>query len=376
MLWVRRLFVMLAVVAVPGTSAHAQFFYPGGYGGWGWNGWGGGGGTVQGDVARGLGMFAEGAGIYNQQTAVANSINADTAMRWNQYVWEGQQEANRRYHERLGRQREGIQQAREEVARRLRDNPEPRDIVRGDALNVALDEVLNPRVYYRGLKATSVKVPGTLIRDIPFQYAAGAITVSVDQLTKGGPPESLKTEAFAADRANLKELGAELRKQNEEKGELDPATLQKAQEAIRALRTKVETTLPRGTRQRTEAERYLKALFGLTRLLQTPAINVLLSGVEKRPEVTLSELLTFMSANNLRFGVASSPRQQEVNTTLFPLLAKARDEAAASLAGTEAKVESNGVARPSEFFDKMPLEVLDRKPGTKPVPPPPAAAPQ
>ncbi len=119
-----------------------------------------------------------------------------------------------------------------------------------------------------------------------------------------------------------------------------------------------------------------RRLFGLTRLLQTPAINVLLSGVEKRPEVTLSELLTFgMSANNLRFGVASSPRQQEVNTTLFPLLAKARDEAAASLARTETKVESNGVARPSEFFDKMPLEVLDRKPGTKPVPPPPLLPP-
>ncbi|AGA31079.1 hypothetical protein [Singulisphaera acidiphila] len=372
MLWVRRLIVMLAVVAVEGTSAHAQFNYPGGYGGWGWGGWGGGVGTVQGDVARGLGVFAEGAGIYNQQTAVANSINADTAMRWNQYVWEGQQEANRRYHERLARQRQGINQAREEVARRLRDNPEPRDVVRGDALNVALDELLNPRVYYRGLKATGVKVPGTLIRDIPFQYAAGAITVSVDQLTKGGLPEPLKAEPFAADRENLKELAAELRKQNEEKGEFDTATLEKAQEAIRAMRTKVEATIPRGTRQRTEAERYLKALFGLTRMLQTPAINVLLAGVEKRPEVTLAELLTFMSANNLRFGIASSPRQQEVNTTLFPLLVKARDEAAASLAGTEVKADKNGDSRPSDFFAEMPLEALDRKPSKTPAPPAPA----
>lgn len=368
MLWVRRLIVLLAVVAVEGTSAHAQFNYPGGYGAWGWNGWGGGGGTVQGDVARGLGAFAEGAGIYNQQTAVARSINADTAMRWNQYVWESQQEANRRYHERLARQRQGTNQAREEVARRLRDNPEPRDIVRGDALNVAFDEVVNPRVYFRGLKSTSVKVPGTLIRDIPFQYAAGAITVSVDQLTKGGPPEVLKTEAFAADRENLKALAVELRKQNEETGRFDSATLQKVQDAIRALRTKVETTIPRGTRQRTEAERYLKALFGLIRMLETPAINVLLAGVEKRPEVTLAELLTFMTANNLRFGVASSPRQQEVNTTLFPLLAKARDEAAASLAGTETKAASGGESRPADFFAEMPLEVLDRK-TTTPVPP-------
>ncbi|SIO24486.1 hypothetical protein SAMN05444166_3213 [Singulisphaera sp. GP187] len=375
MLWVRRLIVMLAVVAVHGTSANAQFNYPGGYGGWGWGGWGGGVGTVQGDVARGLGAFAEGAGVYNQQTAVANSINADTAMRWNQYVWESQQEANRRYHERLARQRQGINQAREAVARRLRDNPEPRDIQRGDALNVALDEVLDPRVYFRSLKATSVKVPGTLIRDIPFQYASAAITVSVDQLTKGGLPESLKTEPFATDRANLKELAAELRAQNEEKGQFDPATLEKAQGVIHAMRDKVEKTLPRGTRPRTEAERYLKALFGLTRMLQTPAINVLLAGVESRPEVTLSELLTFMSANNLRFGVANGPRQQEVNTTLYPLLVKARDEAAASLEGTVAKVDTNGDSRASDFFAEMPLEVLDRKPSTKPAPPAPAPAP-
>ncbi len=108
MLWVRRLFVMLAVVAVPGTSAHAQFFYPGGYGGWGWNGWGGRRRTVQGDVARGLGMFAEGAGIYNQQNRrgqfdQCRHGDAPEPVR----LREGQQEANRRYHERLGRQREG-----------------------------------------------------------------------------------------------------------------------------------------------------------------------------------------------------------------------------------------------------------------------------
>jgi hypothetical protein len=331
---------------------------------------------VQGSVARGLGAFAAGAGVYNEQTAVANSINADTAMRWNQYMWLSQQEANRRYHEKLAREQAGNTKGREEVYNRLKDNPTSRDIARGDALNVALDEVSNPRVYYRGLKSAAAKVPGTVIREIPFQKASAAITTSVDQLVKGGPPEALKAEAFATERTELKRLAAELRKQNEEQGQYDPATIHKAQDMIHALRVKAEATIPKGTRQRTEAEKYLKALFGLTRMLETPAVNVLLAGVEKRPDTTLGDLISFMSAFNLRFGVANTPAQTQVYNQLYPLLVKLRDESAAAIAGTSTVAESttDTDARPAEFFSGIPLEHLDPKERKVPAPPAPAPA--
>src|SRR3954451_21064873 len=90
---------LVAALAVTAGEARAQFgygAYPGGYGGFGWGGWGGGGGTVQGSIARGLGYYAMGAGVYNEDTAVANSINAQTVEQWNQYWWQSQQEANRR----------------------------------------------------------------------------------------------------------------------------------------------------------------------------------------------------------------------------------------------------------------------------------------
>ena len=38
-------------------------------------------------------------------------------------------------------------------------------------------------------------------------------------------------------------------------------------------------------------------------MLETPAINILLAGVENRPEHHLGDLLTFMESFNLRFGV-------------------------------------------------------------------------
>src|SRR4051812_29494536 len=90
--WTLRAAAVSAVALVClGGEARAQYGYPVGYGGYGWGGWGGGGGqTVQGNVARGLGAYAAGAGAYNEQTAVARSINADTVTKFNEYMWESQ----------------------------------------------------------------------------------------------------------------------------------------------------------------------------------------------------------------------------------------------------------------------------------------------
>ena len=76
-----------AVLLATGGVADAQLSYPPGYGGYGWGGWGGGAHTAGGDQARGMGVFAAGAGTYNLNTAQARSINANTAMQWNQYIY-------------------------------------------------------------------------------------------------------------------------------------------------------------------------------------------------------------------------------------------------------------------------------------------------
>jgi len=74
-----RLFTGLtAILIASGGVAHSQY-YGGGFGNYGWGGWGG--ATPQGEIARGMGMYNVGAGVYNEKTAVANSINADTVMR-------------------------------------------------------------------------------------------------------------------------------------------------------------------------------------------------------------------------------------------------------------------------------------------------------
>ena len=126
--WTVRAAAVLAVaLALQGGAAHAQYGYPGGYGGYGWSGWGGG-ETVQGSMARGLGVYAAGVGSYNQQTAVANSINTDTVTRWNEYMWESQVLANRRERERISQRAKLSKEAHSAIEKRLRENPEPNDI--------------------------------------------------------------------------------------------------------------------------------------------------------------------------------------------------------------------------------------------------------
>src|SRR3954451_12978376 len=134
--------LMTAALAVVGVSAHAQY---GRYGGWG--GWGGAGSTVQGSVAAGMGNFAAGAGQYNVQTAQARSINAQTAMQFNEYMYAVNKQNAATNLARRQQQQKNVNESADATYKRIHDNPEPSDIHSGDALNVVLTELANPKLY-------------------------------------------------------------------------------------------------------------------------------------------------------------------------------------------------------------------------------------
>ena len=81
-----RVTLLAVVLIVSGSSARAVQ-YPGLWS-YGWGGWGGAGSTVAGSTAYGMGNFAAGAGAYNEQTAQARSMNANTAMQVNNYMYQ------------------------------------------------------------------------------------------------------------------------------------------------------------------------------------------------------------------------------------------------------------------------------------------------
>jgi hypothetical protein len=88
-----------------GAEARVQYRYPGGYGGCGWGGWGDA-QTPGSSMARGMGIFAAGAGMYNENTAAARSMNADTTMRWNEYIYESSRVAAKKHSEFMRRRKQ------------------------------------------------------------------------------------------------------------------------------------------------------------------------------------------------------------------------------------------------------------------------------
>src|SRR5207253_2378595 len=88
---------LTVALGVLSSGAEAQWFYPRGYGGYGWGGWGEG-ATVPGSTAAGFGIFAQGLGAYNLESAQARAIDSDTLGRWNEYLFESQQLRNKNYY--------------------------------------------------------------------------------------------------------------------------------------------------------------------------------------------------------------------------------------------------------------------------------------
>lgn len=360
--------VAVAALSLAGNSAEAQF-YGGGY-------WGGGGmgvgSTLQGSELAGAGMAAMGMGRYNLNTAEARSINAQTAMAWNQYMYESSVESSRIYLANKAK-REGQEKADlNAIKNRIRNKPTSVDIADGNALNSAMTELSNPKIFSKALYyGKQMKLGGEAIRNIPFQYASAAISISVHQLVQGGPPAPLKRDEFGPDREKLKAIAAEIRQEGEELGSPKPETIKKAKAQIMATKAKVEATFPQASQDRRDAEKYLKALYGLASMLETPAINVLLAGVEKRPDATVGDLLGFMSAYNLRFGAAESPEQRQIYNTLYPMLANLRDQVSSAPGATTTAPSMSASAAPLEVFGGLDYNHAEVK-----TPAPPAPAPR
>jgi hypothetical protein len=353
-------------------QAHAQFgvgYYPSGYGGYGWGGWGGGipvggGATAPGDIARGLGYYNIGAGIYNQQTAVANAINTDTVMRWNQYLYLSQQEANRYERALLARRQARTAEARAAIEKRIRENPSADDIANGNALNSILDEVTDPKIHGSALRLATAKLPAKLVRAIPFANASEAVTISLDKLTaEGGWPAALRDPKFDEERKGYSEAVDKALEEDRE-GEISGPTLALIREHLDRLRAKLEAKPPADKAQLAEAQAYLKTLYGLTKMLARPDVEKIIAELESIVETSLGSLLGFMHTFNLRFGKATTAAERNANEQLYPLLASFRERVNKEVGSDktdEAKAKASDKASPTDFFRGMQLDHLSGK---------------
>ena len=348
---------MAVLLAIAPNRSQAQFgngYYPGGYGNYGWGGWNGT-STAGGNIARGLGYYNMGAGVYNEDTAVANAVNANTVMRWNRYLYQSQLESNRREQQKLARRRDLVVETVGATAKRLRENPSPEDIADGAALNVVLDDLTDPRIHNSALRLATTPIKGSTVRSIPFNDASEAVTISMNQLVAKDEtwPPALRDDAFQAEREAYRQAVAAAMKEDEE-GEISPRTLRDIRNAVAALRVKANKAIRKPSPGYIQAQQYLQALTGMTRMLENPKIEPILAELEKIENTTVGNLLGFMHTFNLRFGNATTPAQRAIYTELYPTLVSHRDrvlkEAGIPPKGTE-KDEDGG--SPTDFFQGL-----------------------
>ncbi|APW61441.1 hypothetical protein [Paludisphaera borealis] len=366
--------LLSAVFAFMAGPAHAQYRYPGGYGGWG--GWGGA-STLQEGIGRGMGVYAAGAGAYNEQTAEARSMNANTAMQVNEYMYQVNQRNAKEFYGRSRANQKEQSATGVEIYNRIHDNPSTLDVHDGDALNAVLNDLTNPMVLGPAIKAATQQVDSQLVKNIEFEYAANMIAISLEDLSANGVPDVLLTSPdFKSEREAVRAVVATARKEASSQGQVSPETLAKARTAIKALKAKVDSVLPQGTKNRGEADNFLKALYGLTKMLQTPSVGPFLKGLDKYPTTTLGSVINFMHSFNLTFGAAKTPTQEAAYDHLFPMLVQLRNQVQAPASNPySSQAVQPDPKKVTAYFSGMGFDHFGPQPdphtGVAPPPPPP-----
>jgi len=317
----------LVILAAAGGEARSQYYYPGGvgYGGYGFGGWSE---TPQGSIAQGLGAYAAGQGVYNYDAAVASSINEDTVVRYNQYLYNSMLEARRRYN-RENANRLKLSDAQYQARQaRIRDNPSKEDIDSGDALNVILDQLSDPKVMQgSSLRLANATVSPQAIREIPFRDETDAITLSLDEMTDPKNwPLPLRADTFKPEREAYQKAVDDALAEDKD-GTLKPETVARVRNAVAALYRKVDETIPKTQQpEHGQATNYLKGLAGMSRMLDRPNVDAILAELEKVQTTTVGNLLAFMHSYNLRFAPAQNAKQRAIYRDLMPQMVQSRDK--------------------------------------------------
>jgi hypothetical protein len=306
--------------ALTSQSAQAQW----GYGGWGWGGWGG--ESPESAYLNGLGRYAVGAGIYNYDTALANQINTQTAMQFNDYMAQVAHESAFIHHARAHQEFLRDKTLYDRHIQALRDNPTPQQINNGDALNQAVRDLSDPRLGSSALRAANEPIPADMIAEVPFENQSERVTIMLDQLRSAFKwPEVFEEPRFNDDKKLYDDLVTRLRKEDEA-GDISPKTLQEARRLVNDLRTKITAQPLKDQDDQRQAERFINASSALIGLLDKPDTRQALAELRKVKNTTMGSLLGFMHAYNLRFAPATTLKERQIYNQLWETMDRSRDQ--------------------------------------------------
>ena len=187
---------------------------------------------------------------------------------------------------RLNRRQQGtVNETADATYNRLHDNPAPRDIHSGDALNIVLTELSNPKVYTQVVQKST---PAD--RQRAGQEHQLPVRREHDPDQPGGPqrPGRARRPGHRPDvrgrpPGDPGPRRARAKKEAESSNQVSLETLRSFRAAVQALKDKADAAFDQGTRQRDESDNFLKALLGLSKMLERPQVEQFLKGLDRYP---------------------------------------------------------------------------------------------
>ncbi len=320
----RVLIVPLVLLAMLPASAQAQRMFMGA------------GSTAQGDYLRGVGIAGMGMGLYNRNTAMANAINTDTAIRLNEYIYGCLMNENKKNAEHRQMIAQRAKDLMSKIRERIAQHPEARDVRVGSALNVILGQLDNPRIQESSSRSVAVPLSVDEVRRIPFKLGArGVRRFSIARLTakgKGHWPEAFQDNRFDHDRRKLeKALDNVLEQQYS--GSLQLGTIQTLVDAVDGLETRLEQVVGKSSdRLYLEARDRIKEMRETVEMLKSTDIEQALGELDRYAGTTVNDLRVFMQRHGLQFADASTPDEIELFPQLYAKLGEQRDRVSQGLA--------------------------------------------
>jgi hypothetical protein len=277
------------------------------------------GSTVQGDIDRGIGVMAAGLGQYNYLSAMGYSINADTAIKLNEYI-AGTEKAENRENARIKRERLALErELYNKILDRITNHPELADVTRGDTLNDKKDRLLNKGSI---LRFSAFEMPGDAIRQIPFAYREKGATFSMQRLAPrrlAAWPPALRDSRLDREREKYEHSVDRALQQIEDKQAL--SALRDVEKAVKELWDGLDRVAERRKDPiYLDARNYLRRLDKDTEVLKTHELQRVLVEIEHYGGTTLGDLIEFMHRNHLRFGTADPGAETQLYRKLDALM--------------------------------------------------------
>ncbi len=222
--------------------------------------------TIDGDAARlsayaGL-MNSQAAalgamGSFNLNRAYADAIDNQTMMTWNEYYWACVDEECRRSRVARSERRKRLISLYNERRERITNRPEELDLLNGDALNMLLGQLSNPKIHPSSWRKKGESIPGETIQRCAFRYPSVGMTISLGRLTvRDGWPLALRDKAFAPERAAYHKAVETALEQNLE-GKLTPETFRSLRKTVEALKVKLTATIPASETERLRSSQHV-----------------------------------------------------------------------------------------------------------------------